>query len=102
MGGVQRAGQGEIAEAIEQLRAQLCAAQDAGEDSRLQFQITEVEMEFQVEVRSEAGASGGIRLGVAKLGADGRTSQGSSHRLRLTLDVQDTRTGRKATVSDKR
>ncbi|MET8127783.1 trypco2 family protein [Streptomyces sp. NPDC005065] len=95
-------GHGEITEAIEQLRTQLAASQEAGEGARLQFRITEVEMEFLVEVRYEAGASGGIRLGVAKLSADGKVSQGTSHRLRLSLDVRDARTGSSATVSDKR
>ncbi|MGW1893646.1 trypco2 family protein [Streptomyces sp. NPDC002004] len=93
---------GEIAEAIAQLRAQLAAAQDSGEEERLQFRVTEVEMEFLVEIRKDAKASGGLRLGVVKLGADGSVAQGTSHRLKLTLDVVDSRTGDSATVSGRR
>ncbi len=92
----------EITEAIEQLRTQLANAQERGKDSSLQFRITEVEMEFLVEVRKDAGAGGGVQLGVVKLGADGRVSQGTTHRLTLKLDVRDTRTGDSATVSGRR
>ncbi|KUJ54503.1 hypothetical protein ACZ90_65960 [Streptomyces albus subsp. albus] len=92
----------EITEAIEQLRTQLAEAQEKGRDARLQFRITEVEMEFLIEAREDAGGSGGVRLGVVKLGADGKVSHGSTHRLRLKLDVEDTETGDQATVSGRR
>ncbi|MET9593024.1 trypco2 family protein [Streptomyces sp. NPDC047737] len=92
----------EITEAIEQLRTQLAEAQEYGKDARLQFHIAEVEMEFLVEVRKDAGGSGGVRLGVVKLGADAKVSQGTTHRLRLKLDVRDTLTGDSATVSGRR
>lgn len=92
----------EITEAIEQLRSQLASAQEAGKDARLQFRITEVEMEFLVEVRKDAGGSGGVQLGVVKLGADAKVSQGTTHTLRLKLDVRDGRTGDAATVSGRR
>jgi hypothetical protein len=92
----------EITEAIEQLRAQLTAAQEMGKDARLRFAVTEVEMEFLVEVKKGGGGSGGIRLGLVSIGADGRLEKGDSHRLRLKLDVRDTQSGDQATVSDRR
>jgi hypothetical protein len=102
-GGLELAGESdEITEAIEQLRMQLARAQEHGRDARLQFRITEVEMEFLVEVRKDAGGSGGVQLGVVKLGAEGRVSQGTTHRLRLKLDVRDGLTGESATVSGRR
>ncbi|MFF7408157.1 trypco2 family protein [Streptomyces lydicus] len=92
----------EITAAIEQLRTQLAEAQEYGKDARLQFHIAEVEMEFLVEVRKDAGASGGVRLGVVKLGADAKASQATTHRLRLKLNVHDALTGESATVSGRR
>jgi hypothetical protein len=92
---------GEITEAIEQLRSQLTAVQTRGRDEKLRFQITEVEMEFLVEVRKEGAGKAGLRLGVVSLGADGKVSQGTTHRLKLKLDVTD-ESGGKATVSGKR
>jgi len=93
---------GEITAAIEQLRSQLTAVQEGSSEARLRFVVTEVEMEFLVEVTKEGGGSAGVRLGLVSVGADGRVSKGDSHRLRLRLDVQDTESGEQATVSGRR
>lgn len=93
---------GEITEAIEQLREQLSAAQEKGKGASLRFHITEVEMEFLVEVRKEGKGGAGLKLGVVSLGADGAISQGSTHRLRLKLDVKDGDSEQDATISDLR
>lgn len=96
---------GEITEAIEQLRAQLIAVQDGSQEARLRFAVAEVEMEFLVEVTKGGGASGGVRLGLVSLGADGRVSAGNSHRLKLKLYVRDTESaieGEEAIISGRR
>jgi hypothetical protein len=84
-------GGGEIAEAIEDLRAQLSLVQAGSEDAgaRLKFAVTEVEMEFLVQVTKGGGGDFGVRLGLVSIGADGKLSQGSSHRLKLRLEVRD-------------
>ena len=96
------AGEGEITEAIEQLRSELTAVQAGSTEARLRFNVTEVEMEFLVEVTKGAGGSGGVRLGLVSVGADGKLSKGTSHRLKVRLDVLDTSTGDRATVLDRR
>lgn len=93
---------GEIATAIEQLRSQLSAAQESSKDARLRFVVTEAEIEFLLEVTKEGGGSAGIRLGLLKAGADGKVSTGTSHHLKLRLDVIDTYDGKRAVVSDRR
>ena len=95
-------GQDEITTAIEQLRAQLTAVQERSADAKLRFAVTEVEIEFLVEVTKDGGGSGGVRLGLVTVGADGRLSKGNSHRLKLRLDVQDSIAGGQAIVSDRR
>jgi hypothetical protein len=98
-------GSGEIAEAIEDLRAQLSAVQSGseGSDARLRFAVTEVEMEFLVTVTKDGGGNAGIRLGLVSIGADGKVSKDSSHRLLIKLEVRDTESDDgEATVSDKR
>ena len=92
---------GEITEAIDQLRAQLFVAQESGKGEGLRFQVNEVEMEFVVEVRKDGGARGGIRLGVVELGADGKLSQGNTHRLKLKLAVTGP-DGKPTDISDRR
>lgn len=95
-------GDGEITEAIEQLRAQLTAVQEGSKEARLRFVVTEVEMEFLVQVTKGGGGSGGVRLGLVSVGADGKISKDTSHRLRLKLDVTDAKSGGQATVSGRR
>lgn len=93
---------GEITAALEQLRSQLTAVQEASQDARLRFVVSDVEIEFLVQVTRGAGGSAGIRLGLVSVGADGRLSQDTSHRMKLRLEVYDTETGGQATVSDRR
>ena len=94
---------GEIAEAIEQLRAQLTSVQEQSADERLRFGVTEVEMEFLVTVTKGGGGDLGIRLGLVSVGADGKASKDTSHRLKLKLEVRDTATpDGKAEVSGRR
>jgi hypothetical protein len=98
-------GSGEIAEAIEDLRAQLSAVQagSEGTDARLRFAVTEVEMEFLVQVTKGGGGDFGVRLGLVTVGADGKVSKDTSHRLKLKLDVRDTESDDgEATVSGRR
>jgi hypothetical protein len=95
-------GEGEIAEAIEELRAQLTSVQKGSEEARLRFAVTEVEMEFLVQVTKGGGGSAGIQLGLVTVGADGKVSKDNSHRLRLRLEVRDTATDGEATVSGRR
>jgi len=95
----------EIAEAIEDLRAQLTAIQGASEvdGQRLRFAVTEVEMEFLVQITRGGGGNAGIRLGLVSVGGDGKLSKDTSHRLNLRLEVRDTlAAGGEATVSGKR
>jgi hypothetical protein len=97
-------GDGEIAEAIEELRAQLTAVQAGSADARLHFAVTEVEMEFLVTVSKGGGGNAGIRLGLVSVGADGHLSKDSTHRLKLRLEVRDSTAGDNgpATVSGRR
>ena len=93
---------GEITEAIEQLRAQLTAAQEGSAQAKLRFTVTEIEMEFLVQVTKEGGSSAGLRLGLVSAGADGKISRDTSHRLKLKLDVRDTESGELPAISDRR
>lgn len=95
-------GGGEITDAIEQLRSQLSAVQEGSKGARLRFIVAEVEMEFLVEVRKGGEAGAGIRLGLVSVGAAGQVSAGTTHRLKVKLDVRDTETGDQAIVADRR
>ncbi len=82
-----------LSQALEVLRDELGVAQDAAQDQQLQFRVTEVEMEFLVESRSEGGVDGKVVLGVVTLGGAGKVARADTHRLRVKLDVKDAATG---------
>ena len=88
-----------LAEAISQLRDELGQAQDAGADQQFRFEVAEVEVELLVEVRKEGGANAKAQFGVVAIGADGKASSGSTHRIKLRLNVTDAATGRTLEVA---
>lgn len=86
-GGAGVAGRIGLAEAIERLRWELGQAQDVGADQQLRFEVAEVELELLVELRKEGSAK--VSFGVVPVGVDGAVSSGSTHRLKLKLNVKD-------------
>lgn len=82
-----------LAKALRLLREELAKAQDEGQGHQFRFEITGAEVEFLVEVDSEAGVDGKASFGVVSVGASGKASRADTHRLRLTLDIKDAATG---------
>lgn len=82
-------GQIGLAEAIEQLREELGAAQDAGAGQQLRFEVVEVEMELLVELRKEGGGKVDFKV----VGADGQVTSSTTHKLKLRLNVKDAALG---------
>lgn len=82
-----------LVEALSVVREELGAAQDAARSEQLRFRVTEVEMEFAVEFRSEGGGEGKVALGVVTLGGSGKVARGDTHRLKVKLEVTDAATG---------
>ncbi|MER6441713.1 trypco2 family protein [Streptomyces sp. NPDC001185] len=74
-----------LAAAIEELRRELYAAQDAGAGQQFAFEIDEAQLELLLEVRGE----GRLSFGVATLGGGGTASQARTHKLTLKLKVKD-------------
>jgi NTP-dependent ternary system trypsin peptidase co-occuring protein len=82
-----------LADALAVVREELGAAQDAARAEQLRFRVTEVEMEFAVELRSEGGGDGKVTLGVLTLGGAAKASRGDVHRLKVKMEVTDAATG---------
>ena len=74
-----------LAKAIAALRRELVAAVSEGEDEGVRFALGPIELEFQVEVSSEAGVDAGVRFWVVSLGGRGSRASGATHTVRLTL-----------------
>lgn len=87
-----------LAEAIEQIRDELARAQDAGAGHQFRFEVTDIEVELLVEMCKEGGANAKAQFYVVSVGADGRASATSTHRVMLKLHVNDAATGRNLEV----
>ncbi|MFC9815683.1 trypco2 family protein [Streptomyces virginiae] len=88
-----------LAEAVQQLRAELEKAMAEGAGKQLRFELGPIEMEFQVDLRRTGGADAGLRWGVVSVGAKGEHSTGSGHRVSLVLNPKNSATGANAEVS---
>jgi hypothetical protein len=74
-----------LAEAIAQIRAELVAAIQEGAGSPVKFRPGPIELEFQVDVTRSKGASGGVKVSVISLGAQGRRDRTDTNRVMVTL-----------------
>lgn len=76
-----------LAEAVKALRAELQEAVAQASDEEIRFVVGPVQMEFNVAVRREAGASGKARFWVLEAGADSSYSKETIQRVTLTLQA---------------
>lgn len=74
-----------LAETIESLRRELTLALNQRPESGIVFELGDAEVELQLAVTKEAGAEGGVRLGVLSLGAKGTSASEATHRVLLHL-----------------
>lgn len=74
-----------LAETVRALRAELEEAVAVGDGEEIRFVVGPVEMEFNVCVRREGGASGKARFWVLEAGADSRYAKETIQRVTLTL-----------------
>ena len=75
-----------LAQAIEDLRAELLIALADGKDQPLQFRLKPVELELKLAVTREAGANAGVKFWVLDFGAKGTVGDAATHTLKLVLE----------------
>lgn len=75
----------ELAEMLAELRAQLLTAQGEGAGRDLKFEVTEVELEVQIEATKKADGKGGVKFWVYSAEAGVGGSEGMTQRLKLKL-----------------
>jgi hypothetical protein len=76
-----------VAQAIIDLRNELSRVEVEGKESKLHFEITEIELELQLVLGSEASVGGKVGWGVLSFGVDGKASGEKTHRLKLSMKV---------------
>ena len=89
-----------LAEVIESLRAELDEAATKGAGKRIQFNVGAVDLEFQVEVSREGGASAKVRFWVVEAGVDGSVSSSSTQTVKIHLEPVDSVTKTQVAVAD--
>ncbi|MCI3220641.1 trypco2 family protein [Streptomyces sp. NP-1717] len=85
-GGAETAG---LAEVIGRIREELEEAQRDGRESRLQFRVERVHVEFAVQVRREGTGKAGLNIGVITAEAGGTASSENLHRIEIELMPHD-------------
>jgi hypothetical protein len=87
-----------LAEAVEQVRAELEEAIKRGADSAVAFEAGPVEIEFDVAFTASGGGDASFRVWVVNVAARGDVARTSSNRLKIVLQPVDRATGNKALI----
>ncbi|UUU25520.1 trypco2 family protein [Streptomyces sp. DSM 40750] len=82
-----------LADAVQAVRDELttAAARSTGQD--VTFEVSDIELEFSVELRKEAAGGVKVKAWVVEAGADGGGGTTRTHRVAVTLKAVDARTG---------
>jgi hypothetical protein len=75
-----------LANAIEDLRAELLAALREGAGKELQFRLKPIELELKLAVTKQVGGNAGVKFWVVDLGSKGSYDNATTHALKLTLE----------------
>jgi Trypsin-co-occurring domain 2 len=75
----------DLADAVDALREQLAEAQYRAADSTIRFAISEITMQFGVELVRSARGDGGLRFGVVSVGVAGEHARHATHTITLKL-----------------
>ena len=79
----------ELTSAVRVLRDELIAAAAEADTERIAFEVQEVCLEFEVELRAEARAKAGFKAWVVSGDGEGGVSRRRTHRVALTLRPKD-------------
>ncbi|MPY60670.1 trypco2 family protein [Streptomyces spongiae] len=90
----------DLADAVQAIRDQLLTAANRAAGQDITFDMGDIQMEFTVELRSEAKAGLKVRAWVVDAGVDGTRSTGHTHKVAFTLTPRDARTGGRLSVGN--
>jgi hypothetical protein len=74
-----------LAEAVKAIRDDLARAEREGAGEDIRFTVGPVEVAFDVALTREGGADGKVKVWVVEVGASGKVSHTSTHRVAFTL-----------------
>jgi hypothetical protein len=91
----------DLSTAVELVRRELHAAVAAGDGEQLRFPVGEITLTFQVGITTSASATGGVKLWVLELGAEGDYSRETIQTVTVTLQPPVDTHGRPVKVADR-
>ncbi|MCX4426953.1 trypco2 family protein [Streptomyces mirabilis] len=83
----------ELSVAVQAIRDELLQAATDGVGKEILFEVGPIEMDFEVEIRREAGARGGVRAWLLSASVDAKRSSARSHRVSFTLTPKNAKSG---------
>ncbi|KND59469.1 hypothetical protein BVER_03231c [Candidatus Burkholderia verschuerenii] len=89
-----------LADAIEDLRAELMDALTRGKDSDLHFRLKPIELEMTIGITKKGEGKGSIKFWVVELGGSGSYENSATHRLKLVLEPVTGPDNAEALISD--
>ncbi|KPI17771.1 hypothetical protein OK006_10462 [Actinobacteria bacterium OK006] len=90
----------ELSEAIKAVRAGLAAAQEDGDGSPIRFTVKDIVLDLGIEIRQSASAGGGVKAFVLSADARGERARTATHRMTLTLQVEQDGQGNDLLIGD--
>ncbi|WP_433040358.1 trypco2 family protein [Dactylosporangium sp. CS-033363] len=78
----------ELADAVAAVREELLEAAARGADQDLRFAVGTIELEFAVELRTDAKAKAGFKAWVVSADAETGLTRGRTHRVKVQLNPQ--------------
>ncbi|HEY8985347.1 MAG TPA: trypco2 family protein [Streptomyces sp.] len=90
----------ELSEAIKAVRAGLVAAQADGSDAPIQFTVSDIVLDLDIELRRTTSGGGGVKAFVISADARGEQVRTTTNRMTVTLQVAATPDGNTLRVND--
>jgi hypothetical protein len=75
----------DLADAIEAIRGQLVAAAARGADSKLAFEVGDIQLEFSVQLTHDRTVKGGVKAWVLTAGYESALARAETQRVSVTL-----------------
>ncbi|MFJ8645856.1 trypco2 family protein [Streptomyces sp. NPDC093546] len=92
----------ELTEAVRALRDELAAAAVAADGERIRFEVDDITLEFEVELRRDAKAKAGFKAWVVSGDLEGSAGKRRTQRVSLTLKAKDVTTGGSVRIGNDR
>ncbi len=90
-----------LRDAVAAIRAELAAAMADGAGQDLKFDVGPIQLDLAIDVTGQAGGDLGVKVWVFSLSGNASAAVTHSHRISVTLQPVDQRSGQQQRISDR-